>query len=117
MSPPPPGKRWPGPGVASGCRDTLSLDLGAFWEAGKQERKVRAWDVPAGGQQPCAVRGKKWERDLFIWTEKDHQPRGGLPGEGYLSPRGFRRLICELMTTVTMALETLTGCCQAPARL
>lgn len=82
MSPPPPGKRWPGPGVASGCRDTLSLDLGAFWEAGKQERKVRAWDVPAGGQQPCAVRGKKWERDLFIWAEKDHQPRGGLPGGG-----------------------------------
>lgn len=62
--------------------------------------------------------GEKSGRGTSLSGQKrTTNPAGGFLGGGYLSPRGFRRLICELMTTVTMALETLTGCCQAPARL
>lgn len=117
MSPPPPGKRWPGPGVASGCRATLSLDLGAFWEAGKQRAEGQGLGCACRRTAAMCSQGKKvGEGPLYLGRKGPPTPRGASWG-GYLSPRGFRRLICELMTTVTMALETLTGCCQAPARL
>lgn len=64
----------------------------------------------------CSQGKKVGEGPLYLGRKGPPTPRGASWG-GYLSPRGFRRLICELMTTVTMALETLTGCCQAPARL